>query len=335
MPKFRGHLFNWHDTRTLEPLSPQYVSTVDSGNLAGHLLALKQACVDLSERPLFGAHTLAGLGDTIALLRLEVERMGASRKRTEVVTVNHLREEITACAALVSREPPDSLSGWESLFNSLHRHASTVDDMLAALAQEHGSGDFTEAGFWAGALLRQVKEFARDLRAFAPTVYTRDSHLSRVLSSGLAAPGLRPELAHALERVESLSRASEVYDAALTDLSARAYDPAHGAAEQGAVLGGEPTLTTAIEDAAAAVTSLLVAPEPSGAAVRGACSRGWTSVSSSTRSARSSASATTSPPDSPTTLTTTCWPRSRASRASSPSPKATRRRSIGFTWAAS
>jgi cyclic beta-1,2-glucan synthetase len=260
MPKFRGHLFNWHDTRTLEPLNPQYVSTVDSGNLAGHLLALKQACVELSERPLFGAHTLAGLGDTIALLRLEAERVGASRKRTEVVTINHLRDEIRSCAKTVAVEPPESLGGWETLLNSLHRHASTADDMLAALAQEHGAGDFTEASFWAGALLRQLKEFARDLRAFAPVVYPRDTHLSHVLSSALAAP-LRPERALALGRVESLARASEVYDAALTDLSAQSSESArrspHASTEQGAVLGGVPSLTTAIEDAAATVTAVL------------------------------------------------------------------------------
>ena len=40
LQRYRGHLFNWYDTRTLEPLRPLYVSTVDSGNLAGHLLTL-------------------------------------------------------------------------------------------------------------------------------------------------------------------------------------------------------------------------------------------------------------------------------------------------------
>lgn len=44
LPKNDGHLFNWYETRTLEVLSPAYVSTVDSGNLAGHLLTLAQAC---------------------------------------------------------------------------------------------------------------------------------------------------------------------------------------------------------------------------------------------------------------------------------------------------
>ncbi|NMM05899.1 glucoamylase family protein [Polaromonas sp.] len=48
LPKHHGHLFNWYDTRTLEILQPAYVSTVDSGNLAGLLLAVAQACCSLA-----------------------------------------------------------------------------------------------------------------------------------------------------------------------------------------------------------------------------------------------------------------------------------------------
>ncbi|MDP2818797.1 MAG: glucoamylase family protein [Polaromonas sp.] len=50
LPKHRGHLLNWYDTRTLEVLAPAYVSTVDSGNLAGHLLAVAQAARQLGTR---------------------------------------------------------------------------------------------------------------------------------------------------------------------------------------------------------------------------------------------------------------------------------------------
>ena len=39
---FRGHFYNWYDTRTLHPLDPKYVSSVDSGNLAGHLVVSGQ-----------------------------------------------------------------------------------------------------------------------------------------------------------------------------------------------------------------------------------------------------------------------------------------------------
>ena len=42
LERFRGHFYNWYDTRDLRPLEPKYVSSVDSGNLAGHLIALRQ-----------------------------------------------------------------------------------------------------------------------------------------------------------------------------------------------------------------------------------------------------------------------------------------------------
>jgi cyclic beta-1,2-glucan synthetase len=51
MPRFRGHLYNWHDTADLRVLDPPYVSSVDSGNLAGHLLAVAQACEGWAMHP--------------------------------------------------------------------------------------------------------------------------------------------------------------------------------------------------------------------------------------------------------------------------------------------
>ncbi len=44
LDKHNGHLYNWYDTQSLRMLPPAYVSSVDSGNLAGHLLAVAQAC---------------------------------------------------------------------------------------------------------------------------------------------------------------------------------------------------------------------------------------------------------------------------------------------------
>jgi cyclic beta-1,2-glucan synthetase len=42
--RFKGHFLNWYDTQSLAPLHPRYVSTVDSGNLAGCLMILAQGC---------------------------------------------------------------------------------------------------------------------------------------------------------------------------------------------------------------------------------------------------------------------------------------------------
>ncbi len=47
MRRYRGHFFNWYDLAELRVLEPAYVSTVDSGNFAGHLIALKQACYEM------------------------------------------------------------------------------------------------------------------------------------------------------------------------------------------------------------------------------------------------------------------------------------------------
>ncbi len=67
MPQFRGHLFNWHATDDLRVLEPAYVSTVDSGNLAGHLIAVAQACAEWQRAAVAEADWREGLSDTIVL----------------------------------------------------------------------------------------------------------------------------------------------------------------------------------------------------------------------------------------------------------------------------
>ncbi len=52
MRRYRGHFYNWYSLEDLSVLEPAYVSTVDSGNLGGHLLALRQACLSIPDEPL-------------------------------------------------------------------------------------------------------------------------------------------------------------------------------------------------------------------------------------------------------------------------------------------
>ncbi len=49
LERHRGHFYNWYETRTLKPLLPLYVSSVDSGNLAGHLLTLGSGLRELAD----------------------------------------------------------------------------------------------------------------------------------------------------------------------------------------------------------------------------------------------------------------------------------------------
>src|SRR5208282_5778917 len=67
MPRFRGHFYNWYDTRDLKALEPKYISSVDSGNLAGHLIAIANACKAWRQSPMAAATRRAGIADALAL----------------------------------------------------------------------------------------------------------------------------------------------------------------------------------------------------------------------------------------------------------------------------
>src|SRR3546814_16892564 len=78
LPRHRGHFYNWYDTETLRPLHPLYVSTVDSGNLTGHLLTLRQGLLAQADAPVLAPAPWHGLRDTLAVLaeRSEGRRVG-------------------------------------------------------------------------------------------------------------------------------------------------------------------------------------------------------------------------------------------------------------------
>jgi hypothetical protein len=68
LPKYRGHLMNWYDTRTLEPKPPFFISSVDSGNLVASLWTLQQGCLDRLRQPLLTGELAEGLLDHLRVL---------------------------------------------------------------------------------------------------------------------------------------------------------------------------------------------------------------------------------------------------------------------------
>ena len=69
LDRHRGHFYNWYDTRTLKPLAPLYVSSVDSGNLAGHLLTHGAGLREIADERVLTPEVFAGLRDTAGVLR--------------------------------------------------------------------------------------------------------------------------------------------------------------------------------------------------------------------------------------------------------------------------
>jgi cyclic beta-1,2-glucan synthetase len=166
LEQYRGHLYNWYDTRTLHRLEPAYVSTVDSGNLAGHLLVLSSACRQMIDQPLPVGAALAGIGDALALAREAADAIGDDR-RSQTLTRRHLSEALDLPAAATAPAPATP-AAWAAVLAELSAHARTLSDVASALTAERGEGAEGELVTWAEAARLAVASHARDLALLEP-----------------------------------------------------------------------------------------------------------------------------------------------------------------------
>ncbi len=161
LARHRGHFYNWYDTSDLRPLDPPYVSTVDSGNLEGHLITLANACREWTCGLPTLAHRLAGISDALDLAREAADRLPDGR-RTQTVTWHQLDETLTALAAGARRAAVDN----ESIAERLVDLAGQVDilaDIAAAFASERGDDAGAELLFWIAAARRSIESHRRDI----------------------------------------------------------------------------------------------------------------------------------------------------------------------------
>ncbi|MBC7396069.1 MAG: DUF3131 domain-containing protein [Bdellovibrionales bacterium] len=158
LEKMRGHFFNWYDTRTLEPLRPQYISTVDSGNLAAHFLALKQTCLEL-KNSLMRQSSRTGLIDTLSILAKQAKHVENSALNLSEASPAHLQEAIQSALKLANQQ-----THWETITARLME----AEDILAALSGSDNSGAITDTRQWLNSALKQTREFQRDLSEIDP-----------------------------------------------------------------------------------------------------------------------------------------------------------------------
>ncbi|HET9489793.1 MAG TPA: glucoamylase family protein [Methylomirabilota bacterium] len=219
LERFRGHLYNWYDTGNLRPLEPRYVSTVDSGNLAGHLLVLGNACRQAADRPLLAREAFAGIEDALRLVD-EAARVLADDRRTQTVTLTHLEEARRALAAGF-REPPADLADWAARLRHLAVQAETLVDISRVLTAERGDDAGSDLLVWAQAARATIASHQNDLETITPWA----AHLPAVLTDlSTAPPGVKraiePLLAPSLTPSEASSRCEVAIDA-LTTLRGR------------------------------------------------------------------------------------------------------------------
>ncbi len=153
---FRGHLFNWYDTRDLRPLEPRYVSTVDSGNLAGHLIAVASACREWIDSPVAPACLHAGIDDALRLARTAINEH-ANVRHAEIQTWQELESALSTLEAATHAPAAGELP---ARLIDLARHAAIVVDIAQALA---GTDDASiEMLFWTRAIQRTIDSHLRD-----------------------------------------------------------------------------------------------------------------------------------------------------------------------------
>src|ERR1700733_4026664 len=166
LQQYRGHFYNWYDTLDLHPLEPRYVSTVDSGNLAGHLITIGSSCRELMEKACVGPQLLSGMKDTGQLLREKLRKI-SDPARTQIVTRNKLINSVEAMMLSLDPLPFDSMH-WATRFKELSAHAQTVADIAQALEQERGNSLESELRAWAETFKAGVESHCRDLKILNP-----------------------------------------------------------------------------------------------------------------------------------------------------------------------
>ncbi|WLI91877.1 glucoamylase family protein [Massilia sp. R2A-15] len=169
MERYHGHFYNWYDTISLAPLQPMYVSSVDSGNLAGHLLTLAPGLAALADHPIVSPRTLDGISITLHLVQEYAGDAGPA-----------VADAILAMRGLLAEAERDAntLPGLTHGTAGLCRAADAIVAALAPDAEPHLQS-------WAEKLATQCRNAHAELLELAPWMraaqeYVVDSSLTRI-----------------------------------------------------------------------------------------------------------------------------------------------------------
>jgi cyclic beta-1,2-glucan synthetase len=210
LPKFKGHLYNWYTTDTLEAVEPRFISTVDNGNLVCSLWTLKQGCLELRKQPIFRPVLWRGIHDIVDLL-MELaaqsenpdvissttdlsqrvrELSGPELNRFEVIAALEIDATIYL-EKVAERDANDDIAWWaQELSHRVSRLKVMVEDFAPWLLHEFQSKDFAKG--IDGAILSKLTPES------APGAYAR-------ISAQLADVSETASLTEALERSKSVA----------------------------------------------------------------------------------------------------------------------------------
>ena len=202
MQRDYGHFFNWYDTRSLAPLPPRFLSTVDSGNLAASLIVTRQGCLAVLEQPVIGLNTLRGLRDHLERLIRAIPL--TARTSSLLRSTESLNRQLES--------EPDDFFFWEgvlteahTLFESLGAAAEWIANRLAAKAPATAS----EIRYWTNSLRTRIHASLADLGDLVPWIHQPFETELRMTLRNPQLTGLMEKL----RAVPKLSQMGALYDA--------------------------------------------------------------------------------------------------------------------------
>lgn len=167
LPRYEGHFYNWYETRERRALEPRYISSVDNGNLAGHLLAVAQGCEEYlreyTPKFSFNQGFIAGfllMQDSSAFLLKKSEPLTKQEER--------LLGAIDEFSEVLLQAPGGqniSIHHWIKLCSSVDQVVHTA---VACRSEEGSDERHSELWEWSKSIQADIHSHYRDLSTLAP-----------------------------------------------------------------------------------------------------------------------------------------------------------------------
>ena len=167
LERYKGHFYNWYDTQSLKPLPPLYISSVDSGNLAGHLLTLRPGLLELADHKILGMRFFESLSDT---LRIVMDAAAASPEINVPSRLAQLKKDLESATL---SQPTTLSASWLCLEKLATSAAAVVADVEAYDADPE-----SQLSWWSHAFAEQCRDALDELTFLAPWIELLSSQSS-------------------------------------------------------------------------------------------------------------------------------------------------------------
>jgi len=157
LERYRGHFYNWYDIESLQILNPPYISTVDSGNLVGYLITIKNGLKMISEEKIDPARMLLGLKDSIEVMMQQIIRKKYQREEDKLQK-SQLLQDLENLKRVLS-QPIDSYEDLSNVIEIVSSDISVLKSLPIINTEE-------ELNWWFNSFIKNFDELEMEYSTF-------------------------------------------------------------------------------------------------------------------------------------------------------------------------